>query len=374
MLVEIHALQSFAPSNLNRDDTGNPKDTVFGGTRRLRISSQAQKRPIRLSPHFREEVGKAAGVRTKRLVEELTRALMEGGVPNEQAGKFAAAFVKKIAGLNEDNNQSAVLVYISPDEFKSIAGQLAEAARQTAEGADVPDKIIKDTIKLLERDKSRLTAPDLALFGRMLANSPELNVDAAAQVAHAISTHSSSIEFDYFTAVDDLAPREQTGAGMIGTVAFGSATYYRYARVDVSLLERNLGTDAALAQATVMGFMRAFLYALPTGKQNTFAAHNLPEFVIGIVRPDHQGWSLANAFEVPVRSKHNEGYLAPSIQALVQHWLKMERAYQLVAPKATVILNVGDHAAPLPEDTPVSLTSSVMEFLTMMRAALQSEA
>jgi CRISPR system Cascade subunit CasC len=373
MLVEIHALQSFGPSNLNRDDTGNPKDTVFGGVRRLRISSQAQKRPMRLSPHFREEVNTATGIRTKKLVEVLTAMLLEREIADESARTLATAFVDKIAGLNKDTLLSSVLVYISPSEYTFIADKLADAAH--AGGKEV-SKIIADTIKELAKDKDRLTAPDLALFGRMLANSPDLNVDAAAQIAHAISTHGGLTEFDYFTAVDDLAPKEQTGAGMIGTVAFGSATYYRYGRVDVSLLQANLGADAELTQATVMGFLRAFLYALPTGKQNTFAAHNLPEFVIGIVRPDHQGWSLANAFETPIRPTRSGGYLEPSIKALVSHWGKMERAYGLVDPIATVILNIGEYGweAPTGKALSISETISARDFLNVMASALNAEA
>jgi CRISPR system Cascade subunit CasC len=373
MLVEIHALQSFGPSNLNRDDTGNPKDTVFGGVRRLRISSQAQKRPMRLSSHFREEVGTATGIRTKTLLNILTTALVQREVPTERASELARAFVEKIAGLSKESTLSSVLVYISPDEYNFIADQLAAAAHA---GIKEVSKVIGDAVKELAKDKERLTAPDLALFGRMLANTPELNVDAAAQVAHAISTHSSLTEFDYFTAVDDLAPKEQTGAGMIGTVAFGSATYYRYGRVDVDLLQTNLGADAGLAQAAVMGFLRAFIYALPTGKQNTFAAHNLPDFVIGIVRPDKQGWSLANAFETPVRPTRHGGYLEPSVKALVSHWAKMERAYGLVDPIATVILNIGEYSWETPTDKAPAITQtlSARDFLNAMASALNAEA
>jgi CRISPR system Cascade subunit CasC len=163
---------------------------------------------------------------------------------------------------------------------------------------------------------------------------------------------------------------------MIGTVAFGSATYYRYGRVDVQLLKANLGQDVGLTRATVAGFLRAFLYALPTGKQNTFAAHNLPEFVIGVVRPDQQGWSLANAFETPVRPTRDGGYMIPSIKALAQHWLKMERAYGLNAPKATAILNVRSQPLEMPADLgfAVEQTDRAGAWLELMAAAVQTEA
>ncbi|WP_270657693.1 type I-E CRISPR-associated protein Cas7/Cse4/CasC [Aeromonas sp. Y293-4] len=47
LFVELHLIQNFAPSNLNRDDTGAPKDAIFGGQRRARLSSQCQKKSVR---------------------------------------------------------------------------------------------------------------------------------------------------------------------------------------------------------------------------------------------------------------------------------------------------------------------------------------
>lgn len=369
MLVEIHALQSFGPSNLNRDDTGNPKDVMFGGTRRMRISSQAQKRPIRLSNHFRETTGVAGAVRTKLLSQTIAEGLVANSIDSEQAESLATAFVEQIAGIDKKNGLSSVLVYIAPAEHERIVSQLAEAARG---GNKEVKATVGGLVKELAKDKHRITAPDLALFGRMLANNPELNVDAAAQVAHAISTHTSVTEFDYFTAVDDLAPKDQTGASMIGIIPFASATYYRYARVDVDLLRANLAADAPLTKATVTAFLRAFLYALPTGKQNTFAAHNLPEFVIGVVRPDNQGWSLANAFEAPVRPTQQGGYMEPSIKALTEHWLRMEQTYSLTDPVTTTILSLHDRSLSIPENLALNLsqTASARAWLETMASAI----
>lgn len=370
MLVEIHALQSFAPSNLNRDDTGNPKDVVFGGTRRMRLSSQAQKRPIRLSGHFQDAVKASIAFRTQQLVRTLSGAMADRGVGQDTAEELAVAFVDALAKIDTKNNFSKVLVYLSEAEHAFIVEQLIAAA-------DAPARDMKSIIKNLAKSpKDRTSAPDLALFGRMLADAPELNVDAAAQVAHAISTHTGVIEFDYFTAVDDLAPKEQTGASMIGIVPFTSATYYRYARVDVKQLQRNLGEDKPLAQRTIEGFLQAFIYALPTGKQNTFAAHNLPEFVIGIVRPNNQGWSLANAFERPVRANRDGGgYMLPSIAALWNHWAQTEYTYGMVDAAATVVLNPTGMDLTLPEGLglPFHSTDRVRDWLDSMTAALPAE-
>lgn len=82
-IVEIHVLQNFAPSNLNRDDTGAPKDALFGGTRRARISSQCSKRAVR--QFFGQQVAQGLlsnedlAKRSKRLLDALTEILVQKG-------------------------------------------------------------------------------------------------------------------------------------------------------------------------------------------------------------------------------------------------------------------------------------------------------
>src|SRR5262249_33379271 len=142
-------------------------------------------------------------------------------------------------------------------------------------------------------------AADLALFGRMIANLPERNVEAACQVAHAISTNKMEMEFDFYTAVDDLKPEDTAAAHMLGTVEFHSACFYRYANVDTTQLLTNLGRDADLARGTLQAFLRASVAAIPTGKQNSMAAHNPPSLVLIVVRERGQ-WNLANAFLKPI--------------------------------------------------------------------------
>jgi CRISPR system Cascade subunit CasC len=163
----------------------------------------------------------------------------------------------------------------------------------------------------------------LALFGRMLADLPESNVDAACQVAHAISTHKVGVEFDFYTAVDDLLPTGETGAGMMGTVEFNSACFYRYANIDVKQLTKNLGDDAELTQATIEAFIRSMIHAIPTGKQNSMGAQNLPSFVLAVVRPSGF-WSLANAFVNPIKSAN---IVNDSITKLDEYWGQLETMY-----------------------------------------------
>jgi CRISPR system Cascade subunit CasC len=188
----------------------------------------------------------------------------------------------------------------------------------------VLDTIVKELVKGM---KDRTSAPDVALFGRMLAEKPELNIDAACQVAHAISTHRVNMDMDFYTAVDDIKTDEESGAGMMGVTGFNSACFYRYARIDWDQLVKNLGNDKALAKKTVEGFLQATLRAVPTGKQNSFAAQNPPDFVLGVTRSDGESWSLANAFEKPVKAGRDGGYLNSSIESLDKYWGRLVKIY-----------------------------------------------
>lgn len=331
MFIEIHMLQSFAPSNLNRDDTNNPKDCTFGGVRRARISSQSFKRAVRQQPVFAETVQTYLGVRTKRLVGWLAESLVtQGGIGQEDAEFAASAAITELVG-KLDKQQTNVLVYISQNEIDQLSQAIVDQW-DAIQGELQQEKPTMDTVKAIIKDfvgkfKSRTTAPDIAMFGRMLANKPDLNVDAACQVAHALSTHRVSMEMDFFTAVDDLQPGEESGAGMMGMTGYNSATFYRYMRIDWQQLVTNLFGDASLAYRTVEGFIRAAVVAIPTGKQTNFAAQNPPDFLLGVVRKDGMCWSLANAFEKPVYNQHQSGLVAPSIEALDHYWGQLQRVY-----------------------------------------------
>jgi CRISPR system Cascade subunit CasC len=180
---------------------------------------------------------------------------------------------------------------------------------------------------MLKEFKDRTSAPDIALFGRMLAEKPELNIDAACQVAHAISTHRVTMEMDFYTAVDDLQPEDTAGAGMMGFTGYDSACFYRYSRLDWEQLLINLDNDAELARRTVEGFLRASVDAIPTGKQNAFAAYNQPALLLAVVRNGGVAWSLANAFERPVKPSGDSGLVAPSVKELDEYWECLYAAY-----------------------------------------------
>ena len=261
--------------------------------------------------------------------------------------------------------ETSVLLYLSEEEIDGIAGLLAEAR---ANGAEPDTKAYgKGLVKQLA---NRTSAPDIALFGRMLAEKPALNIDAACQVAHAISTHEvNTAEFDYFTAVDDFTPEDSSGAGMLGLVPFNSATYYRCARIDWEQLVKNLGGDADLARQTVGAFMRAFALVVPSGMQNSFVNQHAPDFLLAVARPDNDGQSLANAFEKPVRSdRSGGGYAEPSIEAFCQYWDQVEGCFRLGDP---VIAALNPRGSELPSDELTGTTvANLGAWVDNMTAAL----
>lgn len=352
MFIELHIIQNFAPSNLNRDDTNNPKDCVFGGTRRARISSQCLKRAIRLAPIFEQTVGSGVGIRTRLIARQFQSRFEQAGIDAAQSATVAAALAnayttkakgKKNKATQEDDTESTtgeqtnVLVYLSPEEISMLAQSVLDEWAQVTADLKKLQEVVEEFVK---ETKGRTSAADIALFGRMLADRPETNVDAACQVAHAISTHRVSMDIDFFTAVDDLQTREETGAGMMGITGFNSATFYRYARLDWEQLGTNLYGQTDVARRAVEGFLRAAVEAVPTGKQNTFAAHNPPSFILGVVRQGGMGWSLANAFERPVVASDG-GLVKPSIEALDSYWGKLVATYGFNGDAAALVLDDG---------------------------------
>jgi CRISPR system Cascade subunit CasC len=356
MIVELHILQNFAPSCLNRDDTNMPKDCEFGGVSRARISSQCQKRSIRLSDDFSNTIQVALGIRTIQVPQKLLRQLVESGRSEDKAKEIVAAFVSEALGKIDATMKSKAIVYLSEAEidllYQTISSNwdalvLASNEKPKKKDKEAPsaasnEKDVADRSKVKNKDaKTPLEqlckqlvnefqlgkiTPDIALFGRMMAEKPDLKVEGAAQVAHAISTNKVNPEIDFYTAVDDLNSEEETGAGMMGTIAFNSACFYRYSVVDLDLLNSNLNgqkkenckgnnkskknKENVLTKVTIEAFIRASVAAVPSGKQNSMAAHNPPSLVLVTMRNGHP-ISLANAFVKPVMSyeKEKEGDL-----------------------------------------------------------------
>ncbi len=357
-IIEIHALQNFAPSNLNRDDTGAPKDALFGGTRRARVSSQCLKRSIRQYFSGLVEQNLLAtddvAFRTKRVLDALVSSLVEKGRTETEAGEKARLALGAMELTVKEDGKNEYLLFLGQQEISGIADiihakwdsitaseaapaegkKAGKAKKQAAQSADPELK------KALDKVFNGGKALDLALFGRMLADMPEKNQNAACQVAHAISTHAVEREFDFYTAVDDLKPEDTAGADMMGTVEFNSACFYRYAVVDWEKLVSNLQNDDALAAKGLRAFLEGFVVAEPTGKQNTFAAHNPPEFVAITVRRNTAPRNLANAFETAVRVKKDESLTRKSAEGLVNKAKALQVAYG--GNEKTFILNLAE--------------------------------
>jgi CRISPR system Cascade subunit CasC len=322
LFVDFHVIQTVPPSCVNRDDTGSPKTAFYGGARRARVSSQCWKRAVRLA--FEDVFSQQdLGVRTKKIVEMVAQEIsaLNKGTPEEEALGLAEKILNA-AGVTTKDKEAKALFFMSPWQAKNLAG-LANA-----------DNFAKKDAQAALNGKHGI---DIALFGRMVADDPSLNVDASAQVAHAISTHRVDNDYDYFTAVDDRSPEDTAGAGMIGTVEFNSATLYRYATIAVHELRSNLDDADATAKA-VAEFAMAFITAMPTGKQNTFANRTLPDAVLVTIRGD-QPINFAGAFEKPVKSD-GDGHAAKSVAALKKHVQDMYATFAK-APERTFVIGAG---------------------------------
>jgi CRISPR system Cascade subunit CasC len=342
-IIEIHALQNFAPSNLNRDDTGAPKDALFGGTRRARVSSQCSKRAVR--QFFADQVGQGIlsaddlAQRSKRVLQAVVSLLVAKGLAEEDAKVKATLALAAMELSVKDEGKTEYLLFLGQREIAGIANVIAEkwdslvaAEVPAAEGKkfgkakkQAAQSVDPEIRKALDKVFNGGRALDVALFGRMLADLPEKNQNAACQVAHALSTHAVEREFDFYTAVDDLKPEDSAGADMMGTVEFNSACFYRYAVVDWDKLGSNLQGDSELARKGLRAFLEGFVVAEPTGKQNTFAAHNAPEFVVATVRRNTAPRNLANAFETAIRARDN--LTRKSAEALVTKAKVLQDAY-----------------------------------------------
>jgi len=337
--IDVHILQTVPPANLNRDDQGNPKEAYFGGVRRARVSSQAWKRATRMQFASHQPEGEQ-GTRTKRIAAELAHRLGRTGVDGEQAQRLATALLAPLGVKpGKKAGDTAYLLFYGHRQVEDIVDLVADRAQELVA---LDDEALVEAVKGLPvADRLRSGHPmDVALFGRMVADIPSLNVDAATQVAHALSTHAVELEFDYYTAVDDQNAADETGAGMIGTVGFNSATLYRYATVGLHQLEANLGDiDAAIEGVKL--FVQDFSRAVPSGHQNTFAHRTLPSLVAVAIRDD-QPVNLVSAFEEPVPG--TDGIAADSAARFADEYARVTRAWG--APNDITVCHTFDTKSP----------------------------
>lgn len=331
--VQIHLLTSYPPANLNRDDLGRPKTATMGGAQRLRVSSQSLKRAWRTSDLFQQALAGHVGVRTKAMGREIFQRLVDKGVKDKDAKAWASEMAGVFGKIKSEDKKNTdplhvldieQLAHFSPEERQAI-DELSDRMAQRGSGPDAGE------LALLRKQH---TAADIALFGRMLANSPAYNTEAAAQVAHAISVHKVTVEDDFFTAVDDLnTGEEDVGAGHMGETEFAAGLFYQYICVDRELLKSNLGGDQALANKALTALAEAAATIAPTGKQNSFASRARASYILAEVG-DQQPRSLSVAFLKPVTSSD---MLGSAVDTLEKTMKAMDQAYGDCADKRFVL-------------------------------------
>lgn len=338
--IEYHILQSFPVTCLNRDDVGAPKTAVVGGVTRARVSSQCWKRQVRLAMHG---LGFPMGTRTKLIGKLISNKCIELGATSEQAQacgeSIESIFIKKekigkksktkeyddLSENTEAEKDNDTLLFLSPKEIEIIATAFKEkdfSSNAVMTQTDLKKRAAELT-KLIGPVEKSVDALDIALFGRMVAKAADMNVEAAASFAHAISTHRVSNEVEFFTALDDL--QEEPGSAHMGSLEFNSATYYRYVSLDLGQLADSLGITGSgntddLKKA-IAAFTQALFVAVPNARQTTQSGASPWEFARVMVR---KGQRLQVPFEKPVKAS-GEGFLQPSVQELKTYLDKKEK-------------------------------------------------
>jgi len=336
-LIELHILQSFPVSCLNRDDVGAPKTATFGGVTRARISSQCLKRAARLlAKDLCPDL--FAGECTKLIVTPIAAAAERHGAAKDKALEASKKFCDQLATFDESALKSKglykvkTLMFLSPAERDQIGEELAAILKQS--DAKAQDKKMKSVAAKVQQAKLK-DAADIALFGRMVATDHSLTVEGAAMFSHALSTHRADNDIDFYTAVDEaqledssIEEEDRAGSGMMGTLEFTSAAYYRYVGLNLTLLEdeHHLGTLSTKDRQTVVDtFLRAIILAVPGARKNSMNAHTLPGYVLGLVKEKGQPLQLVNAFEKPISPKN--GFIDASIASLKEHHSKQKETW-----------------------------------------------
>ena len=340
-LIELHILQSFPVTCLNRDDLGAPKSARFGGVDRARVSSQCWKRAVREFAHdAKPELFGAS--RSKILGPAIEKAAKDFG-----ADEKTAAAVKEIVldAMNRDDKKQDMvktLFFFSPESLKNVVRPLVVDGEKKLP-ADIVEGLIsgdEKKVKKAKKDAEKLSkdllkafgenvsdAADIALFGRMVADDASQTVEGAALFSHALSTHAVRSELDFFSAVDDEKKNaDDAGAGQIGTIEYSSACYYRYIGVNLDLLTKSNLFDQAQIKSVLENFIRAAILANPAARKNSMFGQGLPSYVLA-VKKTGQPLSLANAFEKPVEAKRGSGFVEPSIIALKKEWGDLKAAF-----------------------------------------------
>lgn len=323
--IQIHTLTSHSANNLNRDDLGTPKTVTFMDRQHGRISSQCLKKSIRDTIAKGELEGKTAS-RTRKLPKMVKEFLQENGVTE----KAVTAMVTEIAGLGKKGaakagDEETQLIFLTSAEIQQIKEDALTICQEN-EGKKLPDmkKEFKKKIQELYKEKKFQDGVDIAMFGRMTTSEVFENCDASIQVAHAITTHPTKNQDDFFTAVDDFSTGEETGSAHMDEKQFNTGIFYKYGTINVDQLKQNLADDSEITRKSIIEFLNAFVISLPTGSQNSMAAHQHP-FSIFVTIGNGSNTNLSNAFAEP--PKHKNGNLTATVEALLQEYNTEEEFY-----------------------------------------------
>lgn len=347
-IVRVHTIQTFAASNLNRDDTGAPKSQVFGGSQRARVSSQCIKAAVRADFQSKGDV-RLRSTRTVRM-PSLVIARVQEMEPTITAAEVSDILKSALGSLKSQKataraKKKAETAEVASVDLTTDALFSVSEAQVDALAALVIDTV-KNGAKLTKADVTKAlstnNAADQKLFGRFYADDKALTIDAACQVAHALGTGVMTEGFDYYTGRDELGALirddgSDTGAGaaMVGVKEFTSGPMYRYATVDVDALHDGLGGDTALTADAVAEFIDSFIRTIPSGSQNSYAAHSMPTTVLVEIADNGAGVSFAAAFETPVDTAD------AASKRMVDYASKVYAAYGN-APATAVLVTLSD--------------------------------
>jgi len=349
--IQLHLLTSYPPANLNRDDLGRPKTAIMGGAKRLRVSSQSLKRTWRTSALFEEALGEHRGKRTKRVGLEAFDRLLEKGVKEKDAKAWATEIGKVFGDVAKNELATSQLVHVGPEEQAAVDALVEALAAENR----APEKADLDLLR------HKPAAADIALFGRMLAAQPAYNVEAACQVAHAITVHAAEVEDDYFTAVDDLnTGDEHRGAAHVGEAGFGAGLFYTYICIDRQQLVDNLQGNSELAERAIAALVEAAVRTSPKGKQNSFGSRAHASYVLA-EQGDQQPRSLSAAFLRPVVGQDQS---LAAIARLERQAKAFDTAYGPGAERRFVVSAEPDYTQPdLDGEVHTGSLASLIEFL-----------
>jgi CRISPR system Cascade subunit CasC len=345
--IQAHLLTVYGPQNMNRDDTGRPKTANFGSCLRLRISSQSWKRALRTSASFQQHFGETLGTRSRLIGEHIVKTMIGEGMAKADAISATRELMAQFGRLEADASAVGIrqLYFISPDELR----ELKKVAVRLAEGQEVTDKERRVITTVM-------SAPDIAMFGRMVADAPAFNIDAAVQVSHGITTHRAAVDEDAYTAVDDLnTGEEDRGAGFMGVFEFGAGVFYTYVCVNRDLLVKNLQGNEELADRCIAVLLEAATSEAPRGKQNSFAHQSRAGYVL-VERGSQQPRNLAYAFLKPVGGGPDADYMALSIERLRKFRDKTDKIYGPSADDSYEIDMLSDNEA---EQAKMDATGSI---------------